>query len=163
MNCSVFWDSTSCSPVKVNGRFGGTCRLYLQDRRVRVQHEAGNKQSERWFLSWLIFWSWRWRRHVPPKRQLTSTGLRGIISTFRYSLYLVHTLASKYLQAVSKSIFRLKGQENSVSMKFETKTFFIINIEWYGPKCHYLDDPKYFTHITPSFPVNPKSVWRKTW
>jgi hypothetical protein len=33
-----------------------------------------------WFLAWLILWPWRWRRHFPPKRQLTFNGLHGIIS-----------------------------------------------------------------------------------
>jgi hypothetical protein len=27
---SVFWDITQCSPMKVNRRFRGTCRLHLQ-------------------------------------------------------------------------------------------------------------------------------------
>jgi hypothetical protein len=27
---SIFWDITSCSPLKVDRRFGGTCRLHLQ-------------------------------------------------------------------------------------------------------------------------------------
>jgi hypothetical protein len=38
-----FWDIT---PVKVNRRFGGTCRLHLRDRTVSQassQHEAGSK------------------------------------------------------------------------------------------------------------------------
>jgi phosphatidylserine synthase len=46
MNSSVFWDITPCSPLKVNRRFVGTCRLYLQVRRIsqaRNQHEAGSK------------------------------------------------------------------------------------------------------------------------
>jgi hypothetical protein len=32
----------------------------------------------RWFLAWLR--PWRWRRHIPPKRRLTSNGLHGVIS-----------------------------------------------------------------------------------
>jgi hypothetical protein len=32
MKCSIFWDITPCSPLKVNRRFGGTCRLHLQGR-----------------------------------------------------------------------------------------------------------------------------------
>jgi hypothetical protein len=32
MKSSIFWDITSCSPVKVNRRFGGTYRLHLQGR-----------------------------------------------------------------------------------------------------------------------------------
>jgi hypothetical protein len=30
MKNSVFWDVTLCSPLKVNQRFGGIYRLYLQ-------------------------------------------------------------------------------------------------------------------------------------
>jgi hypothetical protein len=44
-----FWDITPCSPLKVNQRFGGTCRLHLQGRKIRQskkQHEACSKQSE---------------------------------------------------------------------------------------------------------------------
>jgi hypothetical protein len=40
MKSSTFWDITTCSPVKVNGRFEGTYHLHLQQR-----HEAGNMQS----------------------------------------------------------------------------------------------------------------------
>jgi hypothetical protein len=32
MKSTVFWDITSCSPVKFNRRFGGTYGLYLQGR-----------------------------------------------------------------------------------------------------------------------------------
>jgi hypothetical protein len=45
--CSTFWNITSCSPLKVNGRFGGKYCLSLQSRRVsqaRNQREAGGKQ-----------------------------------------------------------------------------------------------------------------------
>jgi hypothetical protein len=28
--------------------------------------------ASRWFLAWCILRLWRWRRHVPPKRQLTN-------------------------------------------------------------------------------------------
>jgi hypothetical protein len=43
MKSSVFRDITPCSPLKVNSRFGGTCRLHLQGRRrsqVRKQGES---------------------------------------------------------------------------------------------------------------------------
>jgi hypothetical protein len=33
-----------------------------------------------WFLSWLILRPWRQRRHVPPKRLLAFSVLRGVIS-----------------------------------------------------------------------------------
>jgi hypothetical protein len=33
-----------------------------------------------WFLAWLIHRTWRWRRHVPSKCQLTFNGLHGVIS-----------------------------------------------------------------------------------
>jgi hypothetical protein len=31
LKSSIFWDKTSCSPLKVNRLFGGTCHLYIQD------------------------------------------------------------------------------------------------------------------------------------
>jgi hypothetical protein len=45
--CSIFWDTTLYSPLKVNRRFGGTCHLHTQSRRsqARNQHEACKKQS----------------------------------------------------------------------------------------------------------------------
>jgi hypothetical protein len=45
---SIFWDITSYSPLRVNRRFEGTCRLHLQCRRICQQGtyvEAGGKQS----------------------------------------------------------------------------------------------------------------------
>jgi hypothetical protein len=48
MNNFVFSDITPCSPLKVNPRFGGTCRLYLYGRRIslaRNQHETGSNQT----------------------------------------------------------------------------------------------------------------------
>jgi hypothetical protein len=44
MKSSIFWDITPCRLLKVNGRFGGTCRLHLQGRRIskaRNQRETG--------------------------------------------------------------------------------------------------------------------------
>jgi hypothetical protein len=34
MKSSIFWDITPYSPLKVNRRFGGTCCLHLQSRRI---------------------------------------------------------------------------------------------------------------------------------
>jgi hypothetical protein len=45
---SIFLDVTSCSLLKVNWHFGGTCHAHLQGQRIsqaRNQHEAGSKQS----------------------------------------------------------------------------------------------------------------------
>jgi hypothetical protein len=44
---SIFWDITLCNPLKVKRRFGGTCRLHLQGRRISQalhQRDAGGKQ-----------------------------------------------------------------------------------------------------------------------
>jgi hypothetical protein len=49
MESSIVWDITPCSPVKVNRRFGETCRLHLQGRRInqaRNKREAGSRQSQ---------------------------------------------------------------------------------------------------------------------
>jgi hypothetical protein len=34
LTVSVFWDITPCSPLEVNRRFRGTCRLHLHGRRI---------------------------------------------------------------------------------------------------------------------------------
>jgi hypothetical protein len=78
---------TQCCPLKVNGYFGGTCRLHLQGQRVsrtRNQHKSRRSSAyhlfSRWFLVRLTLWPWRWRCHVPLKRLLTFNGLHGFIS-----------------------------------------------------------------------------------
>jgi hypothetical protein len=46
MTSSILWNITPCIPLKVNRRFGGTCLLHLQGRRiskVRNQHDASSK------------------------------------------------------------------------------------------------------------------------
>jgi hypothetical protein len=45
MKSSVFWDITPCSPLKANRRFGGTCRLHLQGRRIS---RSRNQRESRW-------------------------------------------------------------------------------------------------------------------
>jgi hypothetical protein len=55
MKCSVFWDITPCSPLKVKQLFGGTYHLHLQGRRISFfDHEDGEGD-------------------VPPKPRLTLT------------------------------------------------------------------------------------------
>jgi hypothetical protein len=70
---STAFSVTTCSPLKVNRRFGGTCRLHLHGRRKkqkRNQHEISSKERK---VS-------RWRRHVPPKHRFTFNGLHDVIS-----------------------------------------------------------------------------------
>jgi hypothetical protein len=52
MKSSIFWDITPYSPLKVNQRFGGTCRLHLQDRRISL---ARNYREIRWQAELLFF------------------------------------------------------------------------------------------------------------
>jgi hypothetical protein len=66
---SVFWNITPCNLLEVNRRFGRTCRLHLQGRHL----------LSRRFLAGHIRWHWRWR-YVHPKRQLTFSGLHGVVS-----------------------------------------------------------------------------------
>jgi hypothetical protein len=67
--------------VKVNRRFRGTYRLHLQGRRInRARNQRESRQQawlllSRWFLAWLIFRTWKWRKYFLPKRRLTFNGL----------------------------------------------------------------------------------------
>jgi hypothetical protein len=45
LKSSIFLDITLCSSLKISRRFGGTCRLHVQGRRIiqaRNQHYAGS-------------------------------------------------------------------------------------------------------------------------
>jgi hypothetical protein len=61
---TIFWDTTPCSTLSVNGRFEGTHRLHLQGRKIswarkqresRWQAEGACHLLSRWFLAQLIF------------------------------------------------------------------------------------------------------------
>jgi hypothetical protein len=73
---SIFWVMKPCNSLKVNGYFGGACRLHLQGR------------------------TWNWRRHDPSKRRLTCNGLRGVISqkTGLFITTVVRTSAPTYIR-----------------------------------------------------------------
>jgi hypothetical protein len=80
MQNSVFWDKTSCSPLKVNRRFGGTYRLHLQSR---IISRARYRRKSRWqaeicfragFLFGLFFDT------EDGGGRLTFNGLHGVIS-----------------------------------------------------------------------------------
>jgi hypothetical protein len=49
MKSSIFWDTTSCSPLKANRRFRRTCCLRLQGRRIdraRTSVKAGGSSEK---------------------------------------------------------------------------------------------------------------------
>jgi hypothetical protein len=45
MKSYIFWDTTPCSLLKVHRRFGRTCSLHLQGRRIS---RARNQRESRW-------------------------------------------------------------------------------------------------------------------
>jgi hypothetical protein len=62
MKSSVFWDDTTCSFLKVNRLFGGTCGLHLQARSItQARNRSGSccKQSSG-FLLGLFFYPEYW-------------------------------------------------------------------------------------------------------
>jgi hypothetical protein len=44
-HCIVSWDTTPCSPLKVNRCSGGTCRLHLHGRRLLQAKKVSVKQT----------------------------------------------------------------------------------------------------------------------
>jgi hypothetical protein len=82
MKSSIFWDVTPCSPLKLKRRFGETCGLHLQGRRIGL---ARNQRKSKWQEkpAWLILRPWRRRRHVPPKHRLTFKELHGVICWYQ--------------------------------------------------------------------------------
>jgi hypothetical protein len=67
---TIFWDIKLCGLLKVNQGFKGTYSFHLQGQRIC------------WVLNKMASWaqSWRWRRYVPPKCQLTFNRLHGVYS-----------------------------------------------------------------------------------
>jgi hypothetical protein len=58
MKIYIFWVIMPCSPLKINLRFGETCRLHLQGQKViqaKMQHEAISKQTSADLLLGLFF------------------------------------------------------------------------------------------------------------
>jgi hypothetical protein len=73
MKSYIVWDITSCSPLKVNRRFGGTFASIF-----RVETQARQETSVK---STVLAYSLTLRvGHAPPKHRLTFIGLHGVIS-----------------------------------------------------------------------------------
>jgi hypothetical protein len=88
-----FWD---IAPLKVKRRLWGTCGKQFGSIGHRI------------FLSWLILRPWRWRRHVPPKRWSTFSGLHGFISQkmerFETTAYCNNNCSLRYIWRTGGSI-----------------------------------------------------------
>jgi hypothetical protein len=105
MSTSIFWDISPFSPLKVS------CAYQLLSR---------------WFLPWLILGLWRWRRHFPPKRLLTFSGLHGVIS-YKIELFIFDSVAVKFILYVSELLFYIKYSETSfVRQRLSRKQWDII-------------------------------------
>jgi hypothetical protein len=51
MKSTIFWEITPCSPLKINRRFGGTCRLHFHGRKII---QAINQCESRWQAELLL-------------------------------------------------------------------------------------------------------------
>jgi hypothetical protein len=51
MKCTVFWDITPCSPLKVDRRFGGSYRLHLQGPIIRARYLRESRWQTGWFTT----------------------------------------------------------------------------------------------------------------
>jgi hypothetical protein len=82
LKSSIYRNITPCSPLEVNGRFGGTYCRQLQGQKISQARNQREVSSTFYLLhaAWLILRHWRWRWHIPPKSRLTFNGLCGVIS-----------------------------------------------------------------------------------
>jgi hypothetical protein len=76
---SVFQYIMPFSLLKVNWHFGWIYHLHRQELKVSSKLMSLLPVSY-WFHAWFTRQPWTWRRHVPPKYQLTFSGLHGITS-----------------------------------------------------------------------------------
>jgi hypothetical protein len=75
---SLLWDITPCGPLKVNRRFGGTCRFHLQGRSIRQaknRHVVGSKQKST-------------MRYIPEDRNLHHNGHKNLKFYMFFSFFI---------------------------------------------------------------------------
>jgi hypothetical protein len=85
MKESIFWDITSCSPLKVNRRFGETCRFHTQGRGISQARNALLVTCFRLVSYWAYSSTLKMGRHLPPKRRLTFSGLHILTHSLTHS------------------------------------------------------------------------------
>jgi hypothetical protein len=71
MNSCIFWNITPCSSLEVNRCFGGTCGLYLLDRKV-TQARNGHKHKSSRGSETSIDFQRTTRRYIPEDRSLNT-------------------------------------------------------------------------------------------
>jgi hypothetical protein len=68
------------SSLKVNPHFERICRIHRKGWRIsQARNQVCLLPASCWFLAGLTLRTWRWRRHVPPKRRLTFSGLYCVL------------------------------------------------------------------------------------
>jgi hypothetical protein len=90
MNISIFRDATPCSPSKINGRFGGRCRVHLQDRRIRQARNQRESGGLAYFSTPSVDFQWTTQRYIPEQTtrdQSCSQVLVSCILRVRVRLY----------------------------------------------------------------------------
>jgi hypothetical protein len=77
---SIFWDITSCSPLKVNRYYRLTCRLHVQGRRIIKAANQRKAGSVSYMLHAGCLVLLRLRRHVPLEQWFTFDGQHNVKS-----------------------------------------------------------------------------------
>jgi hypothetical protein len=84
MKSSIIGDITPCSPLKIKPTIRRNMTPPSSELTIRTCFMLVS-----W---WLIHWSWRRRRHAPPKRRLTFNRLHAVLSYKNSSYELLRTL-----------------------------------------------------------------------
>jgi hypothetical protein len=108
MKSSVFCDITPCSPLKVNQRFGGTCRLHLQGRRIC---QARNQRGSRWKAQMSINCQRTIGRYMPEDRTLHYHRCENLKSFFEVNIRQVYR--KKNLYVLLKLLIKMKWCNNN--------------------------------------------------
>jgi hypothetical protein len=85
---SIFWDITQCNPLKVNRRFGGTCRLSLQVRRMSQSSSVKASGKQISSETSVDFQRTTWR-YVPEDITLHNQNCENLKSYIAYVFFLV--------------------------------------------------------------------------
>jgi hypothetical protein len=107
MKSSICWDTTPCSPLKANRRFGGICRLHIQDQRI---NQARNQHRSWWQADGYGNVGWLSKDYTAlyPKSESSSISFYGNIHNVRQQ-------DSIFSQVSLQTTFIIKQNRHTVS------------------------------------------------
>jgi hypothetical protein len=109
MKNTIFWDMTSCNPLKANRRFGGTYRLHFDFEKVsrEIYQDESNLLAICFHAGVLLDLSstLKMEPYFLPKRRMVFNGQKGVISK-KILLFVLWILLAEYTGTISITVIK---------------------------------------------------------